>query len=186
MKKFFKYFIVIILLLCLGYLSYKASYAWYSLQFGNEEDKEVIKTGFISIDYIKGNDIIDGKLYPSASKSGGINTTLNIKRNDGSINVLGTIALYVNNIPEVLSTDSLRWEIYENDNVSPSSMGTFNGVSNGDRVVLLDDFLIPTEYVAYTIYIWVDGNRSGNEIQNSTFSAIISASASQTNDVNYR
>ena len=184
MKKVFKYILLIVLVLCFGYLSYKVSFAWYSLQFGNEEDKELVKTGFISIDYIKGNDVIDGKLYPTSSKNGGINTTLKIKRNNGSINVLGTLSLYVNNIPEVLSSNSLKWEVYEDNNTNPSSMGTFDGISNGDRVVLLDDFLVPTEYVSYTIYIWVDGNNSGNEVQNSSFSAVISASASQTNNTN--
>ena len=71
----------------------------------------------------------------------------------------------------------LKWAVYKNDETSPIKTGTFAGINTGESLQIVDNFLVPEEYDSYTVYIWLDGEGSTNDMQNKMFSASIYAQA---------
>lgn len=149
-----------------------ATYAFFSSTVStkkittNSDKFEVIYTG--------GTDI-GGNLTMVNSKEEGKKSTVNIRITEDSIVGLANIYIQIDQITSNLANEALRWEVYKNYNSTESfvSSGNFTycksgdtqkKCSSGDKLYLVKDYKLSTTNTAFTIYIWLDGNKATSEV----------------------
>lgn len=133
-----------------------------------------------------GGTAIEGNLELVKSKEEGLNTTVNIKVSEGS--TIGKANLYINieEITSSIATEALNWEVYKtiNDTKSFVNSGTFTDCKeketkkqceDGDKLYIVNDYELSTTNTAFTVYIWLNGYKAGNEVIGSTLKAYIGA-----------
>ena len=61
-------------------------------------------------------------------------------------------------------------EVYTNN-------GTFEGYNdtNNNAIPIVEDYRLTEEQTDFTVYVWIDGEHTGNEILGAAFSGYISA-----------
>lgn len=113
-----------------------------------------------------GGTAIDGALSLSSDRSGGLNTTVNIKMGEGSVVAKGIIYMKVETLTSALAVDGFVWEVdgYKGGELVYYNTGTFNGVSEGDEINIVEDYELSTDNTAFTVYLWLDGNMVSNEV----------------------
>lgn len=183
MKKNSKYisnpkFIIgmIAILTIISILTITATYAYFILTVSTENNQIAANSGKIDIYYQKGNDI-NGVLYGTTDYTRGLNTTVQIKANDGSLKANVGIYLKVDTIDEYLKSNALKWAVYKNGNANVIKSGTFETAQEGSNIQIVNDFEVTTTIQEYTIYVWLDGPSSTNNMQNQSFSGQIYAKA---------
>ncbi len=169
-----KIFIIFIIFILLGF-ALGITYS-FIIGFVKTNDIDLSKTGKLEVIYINEEDI-DGSLQPTNSKESGLSTIAKIKIAEGSVAALATISLEIESLPVELAVSGLKWEVYKNSDISTYNQGTFEGVSEGEFVDIVSDYLLSTDETTFTIYIWLNGNEVGNEVENKTFTAYLSARA---------
>lgn len=178
MKKNKRIIIYILIVLGISLLSFGAAYAWFSATASGTA--VTVQSGKLSVSYTNGS-TISGNLYPTSSYEKGLSTTVYIGLNTDSLEAIGTFHLDFVNVPSVLKISALKWELRDPTTKALISNGNFLGSSNS--ITLLSNFDITTTQKGYSLYIWLDGNMVGNEVQNQNFSANLVASAVQSNYV---
>lgn len=133
-----------------------------------------------------GGTAIEGSLIPAKNKEEGFNTTVNIKISESSVQ--GTANLYINieQITASIASEALKWEVYKtvdgtNSLVKTGSFvdcetsGTKKQCAAGDKLYIVKDYPLSTTNTAFTVYIWLDGYKSGNEVIGAQLKAYIGA-----------
>lgn len=167
-----------LLVLGIFLLAFGGTYAWFTATASGDE--VTVKSGKLSVQYTKGS-TISGNLYPAASYKKGLSTTVYIKLSEGSLQALGTLRLELVNVPDLLKTKALNWELRDPETEVIIREGDFYGA--GDEIILYENFEITESQKGYSLYIWLDGNMAGNEVQNLNFTANLIANAVQKNYV---
>lgn len=178
-KNIWLYVIALVILL---FISFGASYAWFSVS----KESQVITTssGKLSVKYTKGDEI-SGNLYPTTNYLKGLNTTIYFGLNDTSLKAIGTLSLKIKTLPEALRIAGLKWELRDSESSALLANGDFSSYNDTTKnnIILKDDITLEYEQKGYSLYIWLDGNTTGNEVKDLSFEGSLVASAVQTNYV---
>lgn len=175
MENFKKYTILSLAILIVGIIAMGITYAFFTSTITSDVSN-LASSGKLDVIYISEANL-EGTLYPTSDYRNGLSTTASIRMTNESVAAQATFTLNIIDLPQVLAVFGLKWEVYENDDLVSISSGTFLGVSEGDNLVILEDYQLSTEPTLITLYIWLDGDEVGNEVQNQTFDATLVASA---------
>ena len=120
------------------------------------------------------------------AKNKGFNTTVRIKLAEDSVDAKANLYIQINEITAAIATEGLVWEVYKEYEGVESFVdsGTFieceNGATtkkcaNGDRLYIVRDYQLTTTDTFYTVYIWLNGDKVGNEVLNAKLNGYIGA-----------
>lgn len=175
MNKFINNFIYILIVITLCLLTFGITYAWFIMS-RTSNNVNAASSGNLQIIYDKGQDVL-GTLYPTNSKDNGLKATVTIRQTEASIQGLATINLNISTIDKELAISALKWELYANGSDVPINTGDFSNTSSSDVIKLVEDYQLSTVDTKFDLYIWLNGNESGNNVINKSFGAYISAIA---------
>lgn len=175
MKKFIDNSVAIVGVLTIMLVTFGITFAWF-VSTRESSNEDLIASGKLEIVYDKGEDV-QGELIPSSNKDVGINTSVTISKTQTSVNGLATISLTIDTLPLELRTDALNWEVYRNGENTPYQTGNFANVNEGDVINIVEDYEVTTSDTIFTLYLWLDGTKAGNEVMGKTFEGHLSASA---------
>ena len=182
MKKISLYIIIILLLIV---ATIAGTYA-YMIATINSTNNAVNTSGTNLKVVYSGGAAIEGILNLSNDKTGGLNTTVNIKIAEDSVVAKAHLYIDIEKITSSIATNALNWEVYKTVNGVESfvNSGTFADCLTGttarkcvagDKLYIVNDYQLSTEDTAFTIYVWLDGNKVGNEVVGATFKGIVAA-----------
>lgn len=182
MKKIVLYTIITLLLIV---ATIAGTYA-YMIATINSSNNAVNTSGTNLKVVYSGGAAIEGILNLSNDKTGGLNTTVNIKIAEDSVVAKAHLYIDIEKISSSIATNALNWEVYKTVNGVESfvNSGTFvdclTGTTTrkcvaGDKLYIVNDYQLSTEDAAFTIYVWLDGNKVGNEVVGATFKGIVAA-----------
>jgi len=175
-NKYKNVIIISVVVAIISLLVFGVTYAWFLNSQESSDVSNAASGGKLEVVYNNGQDI-GGVLKPYKDNSQALMTTATIKKSTGSVDALATITLNVESISSGLSISAFKWEVYKNSETSPIKTGTFNGVSSGAKIDMVEDYLLTTSDTTFTIKLWLNGNETTNSVSNQTFSAYIDASA---------
>lgn len=176
MKKQYIYIICTVLLLTISVVGGTyAFFASYSNSANNGVDTNSSEFGVI---YNGGTDI-SGPLKLSSDRTGGFSTIVHAKTVEGGVNALLDLYININAMTTNLSVSNVKWEVsgVKGGVEVYSDSGTFLGYNdtNNNKILIVDDFILTEDQTDFTLYIWIDGNSTGDEIIGASFSGFISA-----------
>jgi len=170
-------FLIIIGVIAICLITFGSTYAFFTLVVSSDNDDVVANSGKLDISYIKEGDLTDQVLYGTSDYRNGLNTSVKIKTNAGSLAATVGIYLKIKEIGQDLISSSLRWAVYKNGASIPIKYGDFSTIPADKIIQIVDDFDVRDEYDEFRVYVWLDGETSTNDMQNESFSATIYASA---------
>ncbi len=157
------------------------TYSFFVASVNQNTGGTTIQSGNFNIVYNKGTDIIGGVLTPSINKNNGLNTSISIKKNSSSLNAKYQLLLTFSLLDDELKSKAFKWELYRGNEENSISSGDFeNTIVNSPTVLLTEEVLSLTE-TTYTLFLWLDGNLTSNEIQNKNFLASLKVETYQIN-----
>ena len=174
MKKIIIYIIAVFLLII---ITVAGTYAYFvsTINSGNSlagssSKLEVLYTG---------DTAITGVLNLVNSKEEGKQATVKIQLSNESVDAKADIYIQVNEIGTDIASDALNWELYRTHKGTETfvARGTFDGVSSGNKIYVDRNYRLSTEETSYTVYIWLDGNKIGNEAVGERLEGYIGAEA---------
>ena len=175
MKRQIIYSICAVLLLAIAVVG--STYAFFSASAGENSNVTTEAKNFEVI-YTGGTEI-NGPINLSVDRTGGINTTVHIKIGEGSAEALSYLYLNILEMTNNLSVSNVKWEISgvkEGKEVYTDN-GTFQGynATTNNKIPLVKNYRLTETQTDFTLYIWIDGPNTGNEILGANFSGYISA-----------
>jgi len=181
MKKIVLYIIAILIIIT---ITVGATYAFFnaSVDSGN---KDISNTAILEVVYTKGN-AIQGDLNLVNSKEEGFDTTVMIKLSEESIDAVADLYIHINQISSSLATEALIWEVYKisgetetlinsGDFLDCDNNGTTKKCANGNKIYIVNDYKLSTNETYFKVYIWLNGNKIGNEVLGANLDAYIGA-----------
>lgn len=180
MKKTILYTVIIMLLVVV------TAGGTYAYIFATISSNNVVATNSSKLEVIyTGGTEISGVLNLVATKEEGKKTTVMIKISEDSVDAKADLYIQVNKIGEDISSEALNWECYRtyNDVETHVASGTFDGIENGDKIYIDTNYRLTTTETYYTVYIWLDGNKIGNEALGESIEGYIGAEAEHITDV---
>ena len=168
---------LIILALVLVGITY-SSFRWTN---GNGVDVAFQINNFGDVTYNGGADILGVNMIPASSKEKaeadgiGIGKTISVSTTRTDPTYL-TLNLNLEVFPEGLAHQSLVWEIYEGN--TKLNYGNFADAVQGDKIVLLDNYLVSSTTKTFKLYIWEDGLQDNSPgMYNKHFKFVLNAMA---------
>lgn len=153
------------------------TYAFLSSSVKGQNNSIEYNSNNLNIIYQKGEPI-SGTMNVVSTKEAGKSTTINMRLAETSakgakINLL----LNITNITENLSINGFMWQVdvYENGTLTRTNTNNFLNKHNNDVITLIEDYELTTTNATFTVYLWVDGNNSTNNVMNGSFDGYISA-----------
>lgn len=175
MKRQVIYSICAILLLMIAVIG--STYAFFTATTGENSNVTTVAKKFEVI-YTGGTEI-NGPLNLSSDRTGGVNTTVHIKVSEGSVHALAYLYFNIEQMTNNLSVANVKWEIsgIQNNQEVYTNHGTFFGYNDTDNktIPIVEDYRLTEDQTDFTLYIWIDGNNTGNEIYGASLSGYISA-----------
>lgn len=177
-----KIMIYILLILLLTIITAGATYAYLAASTNSVINVITGESAQLVVNYTGGKKI-EGSMSLSKDKTGGHNTTVNISIAENSVIAKADLFININSISSSLATEGLIWEVYKTINGTESFVGSgtfatcYSGTkcSNGDKMLIVNDYVLSTTNTAFTVYVWLNGDKVGNEVIGATFSGTISA-----------
>lgn len=181
MKQILIYIIATIFIII---ITVSGTYAYFVSTI-NTNNNATTNSSKLEVIYTGGTEI-NGNLNLVNSKEDGYQTTVNIKLSEESIDAKADLYIYVKKITSTIANDALNWEVHKTYQGVESYVdsGTFldcaNGnttkaCSNGDKIYIVKDYQLTTTDTYYTIYLWLDGNKVGNEVLGATLEGYVGA-----------
>lgn len=180
MKKQFIYTISAILLLTIAVVG--STYAFFSATATSNNNSVSANAQKFEVIYTGGTEI-NGPIDLSIDRTGGVNTTVHIKVGQGSSQALAYLFLNIEEMTDNLSVSNVKWEVsgVKNGKEVYVNNGTFAGYNdtNNNTIPIVEDYRLTEDQTDFTVYIWIDGNSTGNEILGAMLSSYISAQTEQ-------
>jgi len=119
----------------------------------------------------------DKQINLSTSKVEESSTTVNIKVGEGSVKANAVLYLVVEDITTELAVEGFNWEVYGyiNSNQVYYNEGNFDGVKINDTINIVENYQLSEKNTEFKVYLWLDGNKVGNEVMNASFKGHIGA-----------
>lgn len=179
MKKTILYIAIVLLLII---ITASGTYAYLVAATNSTANAANTKGAVLDVIYTKGEDI-SGTLNLTKDKNGGLETTINIRLSDDSVQVSANLYINIEEITETIANSALNWEVYETVNNTEILVGsgTFADCGNGtacktnDKLYIVNNYELSTTNTTFTVYIWLNGNAVGNEVLNAVFKGKIGA-----------
>ena len=171
-----------------------STYAYLSATISSEQNAIRTQSNELNVVYTGGSTIA-GNLNLSVDKSGGLNTSVNIRLDTKSVKAKGNLYINIDEISQHLSVNGFNWEVYgvSNNELVYEDTGTFeecratNGIKKceqGDRLYIVNDYQLTTTNTTFTVYVWLDGNKVGNEVIGQVFrGTIVAETEKYTTDI---
>jgi len=173
MKKETKY--IVITLCCILGIVLGSTTAWYTWTSNTNTDVTFAIEG-VTIDYNAGYNIDGKNLRPTSNKKGeyAIQKEVTIS---SSKRMNFNLYLTADVFPIQLQHESLKWEVYESDELISS--GNFSNVLEKDVITLLYNIQITENVRTFNIYIWIDGENYENpsDMGGQTYKFVLKAEA---------
>lgn len=131
---------------------------------------------------------LEGGISPGVDKTFGLNTTVNIGITEDSVVAKANLYINVNTINSQLATEGFIWEVYKTVNGETTFVDSGSFVecrattgedtkicATGDKLYIVNDYILSTTMTSFTVYVWVDGNKTGSEIVGASFKGTIGA-----------
>lgn len=175
MKKKYIYSILLISFITIATIG--VTYAFFVATTSSKNNINTTSQKFEVI--YSGGGEITGPLKFGLSKEEGKKTSVNIKVAPGSIEAKGIIYINIEEISPELAVSGFNWEVVgtKNNLQVYNQKGTFAGTNNTTNKIIniVDDYLITEDNTKFDIYLWLDGNKLGNEVLTSSFKGYIGA-----------
>lgn len=170
---------LVISLTVLALLTVGATYAFYTSS-ASSTSSEISSSNFEVIynDNPNSGSEINGNINVISKKEeGALETSVNIRMGEGSVDAKANLYINVEEITENLEIEGLIWEVYgyRNSNLTYSNTGNFSGVETGDVVNIVNDYLLTEDDTVFTIYLWLDGNKTDSSVVGGKFRGKIGA-----------
>lgn len=181
MKKTFIYIIAILLLVV---ITVSGTYAYYVSITSSNNNAVTTDSSELKIIYT-GDNAITGDLNLVNSKEEGHKATVKIALSNDSVDGKADMYIKVDSIGQDLASNAFIWETYRTYNGTEIfvSSGTFEGASSGDKIYIDTNYILSTQETSYTVYIWLNGNRIGNEVLGESFEGYIGAEVKHITDI---
>ena len=175
MEKKTKY--LIITLCCIIGIALGTTTAWYTWTSGENTDV-TFTIGGVTVNYVAGPNI-SKNLRPTSDKTNteyAIQKEIIISLGEANKTALFDLYLTAQMFPEILAHESFKWEVYEGDTLL--NRGSFAGVSQTDKITILDKIEINNNVRNLKLYIWIDGNMENpSSMGGQIYNLLLSASA---------
>ena len=170
MKKMFIYIAITAIIVV---ITISGTYAFFvaTTNTGNEIASEAAKLEVI----YTGGTAIQGGLNLVRTKEEGFNTTVNIRLTEDSIDAIAKLYIKINEIGENIANDALNWEVYKDNSTTAYATGTFENYKSGDKIYIVNNYDLSTTNTSFKIYVWLNGEKVGNEVLGETLDAYIGA-----------
>ena len=180
MKKYMGYSVAAVFLLLL--ITAGGTYAFLSTSANTLNNSIFSNTARLNVVYNSGDEINEA-LSVAASKDDGYNTTVSIRLGQGSARGKSNLYLYIEEITENIAIPGFKWEVYgyKNSTLVYSNNGNFDGYDDttNNRIPIVTDYLLSEDNTEFTVYFWIDGSLTGNEIMGGSFRGYIGATSEQ-------
>lgn len=175
MKKNMIYTFLLVLLL----ISLVAG-ATYSYLVSSIGDPRTVATNASKYEVIyTGGTEISGIMPVTADKTDAFKTDVNIKLGKDSATALADLYINIEEMTDNLSIEGFVWEVYgyKNGNQVKHTSGNFKGYNAQTNKILtiIDDYELSEENTKFTVYLWLDGNKTDNAIIGASFKGYIGA-----------
>ncbi len=180
MKKYVGYSVTAVFLLLL--ITVGGTYAFLSTSANTLNNSIFSNTARLNVIYNSGDEI-DEVLSVVASKEEGYNTTVGLRLAQGSAKAKSNLYIYINEITDNIAIPGFVWEVYgyRNNSLVYSNTGNFNGYDDttNNRIPIVTDYQLSETNTEFTVYFWIDGSLTGNEVLGGSFSGYIGATSQQ-------
>jgi len=176
MKKYMLYSIASVLLLTL--ITAGSTFAFLSTSAQTSNNSIFSNTATLNVIYNPG-ETINESLSVSSSKEDGYNTTVKIKLAPNSAKAKTDLYIHINDITENIAISGFIWEVYgyRNGKQVIYTKGDFSGYNNttNNKVSIVKDYLLSEDETSFTVYFWIDGSKTDNDVVGGTFNGYIGA-----------
>lgn len=181
MKKIIAYIFV---LLIVAIITIGSTYAFFTASI--TEDPFTSQTHQLEVIYT-GDTAISGGLDLVRDKTGGHHREVSIGLSENSVGAAANLYIHVESITSTLATEALTWEIYKkvNNQEELVKTGTFvdcgaidatkSKCTAGKRIYMITGLELTTTPQSFVVYIWLNGEKAGNEVIGATFKGYIGA-----------
>lgn len=175
MKRQLIYTICAFLLLAIAVVG--STYAFFTATTG-ENSNVTAEASKFEVIYSGGTEI-NGPIDLSTDRTGGVNTTVHIKVGQGSAHALAYLYFNIEQMTDNLSVSNVKWEVsgLKGGKEVYTNSGTFLGYNDtsNNKIPIVENYRLTEEQTDFTLYIWIDGPNTGNEILGASLSGYISA-----------
>lgn len=184
MKKIIIYSTIILLITI---VTAGATYAFLSSSTNSSVNQLSEKGAKLNVVYTGGTSL-EGAISPGIDKNSGLSTTVNIGLTEDSVVAKANLYINVNSISSALATPGFIWEVYKTVNGEKKfyNSGTFvqcrtnagednKKCTTNDKLYIVNDYVLSTTTTSFTVYAWVDGNKTGSEVLGTSFKGTIAA-----------
>ena len=184
MKKVITYIIVI---LVITVITVGSTYAYLVAQTNQNNNITLGEGAELNVVYTGGT-ALEGAISPGVDKKSGLNTTVNIGITEDSVVAKANLYINVNTISSALATEGFIWEVYKivNGEEIFFDSGSFvecrtttnidtKKCATGDKLYVVNDYILSTTTTSFTVYVWIDGNKTGSDVLGASFKGTIAA-----------
>ncbi len=152
----------------------------YLLSSASSEDLDKTGSGKLDIQYVN-NGNLTGNLQPSTDKNGGINTSVQISKKEGSLDASIDIYLNPTTLPEKLKISGFKWEVIGTQGGKQvcNQNGDFSNATQDTPIKIESDYKLSTTPTTFTVYIWLDGATTNNDVMSQEFKGKIYVESNQ-------
>ena len=184
MKKVITYIIVI---LVITIITVGSTYAYLVSQTNQNNNIQLGEGAELNVVYNRGT-ALEGAISPGNDKTSGLNTTVNIGITEDSVVAKANLYINVNTISSALATEGFIWEVYKTVNGVETFVdtGSFTECrattgedtkkcATKDKLYIVNDYILSTTPTYFTVYVWIDGNKTGPDVLGASFKGTIEA-----------
>ena len=179
--------IYIIIILVITIITVGSTYAYLASKTNSYDNGLLGEGAELNVVYTGGT-ALEGAISPGINKDSGLNTTVNIGITEDSVVAKANLYINVNTISSPLATEGFIWEVYKiiNGEETFVDSGTFiecrtttgndtKKCATGDKLYIVNDYILSTTTTSFTVYVWIDGNKTGSDVLGSSFRGTIEA-----------
>ena len=135
-----------------------------------------------------GGTALEGEISPGNNKTSGLSTTVNIGITADSVIAKANLYINVNTISSSLATEGFIWEVYKTVNGEETFVDSGSFVecrtttgedtkkcATKDKLYIVNNYILSTTPTSFTVYVWIDGNKTGSDILGASFKGTIAA-----------
>lgn len=152
-----------------------ATYAYYSIVVSGNNNVQANSKKYEII--YRGGTHLTGDMQAVSQKEDGKITTVEIGLASGSAIANATLYINIINISSNLAIAGFKWEVYRINGANEVyvNSGNFSGKATSDEIPIVTNYQLSETMTQFKIYLWIDGNNSGNGIDGGTFEGYIGA-----------
>jgi len=172
--------IYVISLLLVTVITISGTYAFF---YAAAQNNQAVNTGShqLLVKY-SGDVAISGEIELVRTKEEGFRRELDISLDEKSVSAAANFFIRVDNITEGFQNEALKWEIYElltdsenNKTEKYINSGNFKNINSNTINYIAEEITLSTSIRTFVVYLWLDGNKAGNEVLGARLAGYIGA-----------